>query len=76
MCFARFFKKEDGVACFMVPCTVAGLAQYAHLINVDFFNDLLAVLDSALATKKLSFEDSLNCVSAAFQICSGQGTAV
>ena len=52
---------------------MAGLSRYAHLINVDFFNDLLNVLNGTINIHTLPFEDALNCVATAFQICSGQG---
>ncbi|TPX57465.1 hypothetical protein PhCBS80983_g03803 [Powellomyces hirtus] len=71
----------------LLPAVLEGLARFAHLINVEFFSDLLEVL------KKISFEQyrqylegsnaastdtrsAFHCVIAAFQLLSGQGEAL
>ncbi|KAI9009804.1 nucleolar complex-associated protein-domain-containing protein, partial [Gaertneriomyces semiglobifer] len=71
----------------LLPAVLEGLAKFAHLINVEFFADLLNVL------KKISFEQyqkyldgdntseedarsAFHCVIAAFQLLSGQGEAL
>ena len=72
----------------MLSSVLEGLARFAHLINVDFFNDLLNVLkqisldqynaylqgntDSAYRGTK----NALHCIIAAFQLLSGQGEAL
>ncbi|KAI8825104.1 CBF/Mak21 family-domain-containing protein [Fimicolochytrium jonesii] len=71
----------------LLPAVLEGLARFAHLINVEFFADLLEVL------KKISYEQyqsyiqgsaastadtrsAFHCVIAAFQLLSGQGEAL
>ncbi|XP_070288777.1 nucleolar complex protein 3 homolog isoform X2 [Myotis yumanensis] len=48
-------------------------AVFAHLINVEFFDDLLVVLHSLIESGDLSYQESLHCVQTAFHILSGQG---
>ena len=61
----------------MLSSTLAGLSTFAHLINLDFFDDLLSNLHSIIATHRgLTFENSLHCVHTTFTILSGQGSAL
>uniref|UniRef100_A0A7N5JPH5 Nucleolar complex protein 3 homolog n=1 Tax=Ailuropoda melanoleuca TaxID=9646 RepID=A0A7N5JPH5_AILME len=48
-------------------------SRFAHLINVEFFDDLLVVLHSVIESGDLSYRESLHCVHTAFHILSGQG---
>uniref|UniRef100_A0A8C8AQG3 Nucleolar complex protein 3 homolog n=1 Tax=Otus sunia TaxID=257818 RepID=A0A8C8AQG3_9STRI len=57
----------------LLPAVLEGLAKFAHLINVEFFDDLLIVLHSLIASGGLSYRESLHCVLSAFHILSGQG---
>uniref|UniRef100_A0A8C3XEC0 Nucleolar complex protein 3 homolog n=1 Tax=Cyanoderma ruficeps TaxID=181631 RepID=A0A8C3XEC0_9PASS len=57
----------------LLPAVLEGLAKFAHLINVEFFDDLLMVLHSLIASGDLSYRESLHCVLSAFHILSGQG---
>ncbi|XP_072195709.1 nucleolar complex protein 3 homolog [Excalfactoria chinensis] len=57
----------------LLPAVLEGLAKFAHLINVEFFDDLLIVLHSLIASDDLSYRESLHCILSAFQILSGQG---
>lgn len=50
----------------LLPPVLEGLAKYAHLINIDFMDDLLSTLKSLLLEHKLSLESSFNAVLAAF----------
>ncbi|KAJ3174945.1 Nucleolar complex protein 3 [Geranomyces variabilis] len=71
----------------LLPAVLEGLARFAHLINIEFFADLLNVL------KKISFDQyrqyldgstatstdtrsAFHCVIAAFQLLTGQGEAL
>ncbi|GAB5578628.1 nucleolar complex protein 3 homolog isoform X2 [Prionailurus iriomotensis] len=47
--------------------------RFAHLINVEFFDDLLVVLHTLIESGDLSYQESLHCVQTAFHILSGQG---
>ncbi|NXK71873.1 NOC3L protein, partial [Amazona guildingii] len=57
----------------LLPAVLEGLAKFAHLINVEFFDDLLIVLHSLIASGDLSYRESLHCILSAFHILSGQG---
>ncbi|XP_037761375.1 nucleolar complex protein 3 homolog isoform X2 [Chelonia mydas] len=57
----------------LLPTVLEGLAKFAHLINVEFFDDLLVVLHSLIESGDLSYRESLHCVLTAFHILSGQG---
>ncbi|KAM7169155.1 nucleolar complex protein 3 homolog [Macrochelys suwanniensis] len=57
----------------LLPAVLEGLAKFAHLINVEFFDDLLVVLHSLISSGDLSYRESLHCVLTAFHILSGQG---
>ncbi|KFO70989.1 Nucleolar complex protein 3, partial [Cuculus canorus] len=57
----------------LLPAVLEGLAKFAHLINVEFFDDLVIVLHSLIASGSLSYRESLHCVLSAFHILSGQG---
>ncbi|XP_039086089.1 nucleolar complex protein 3 homolog isoform X3 [Hyaena hyaena] len=57
----------------LLPTVLEGLAKFAHLINVEFFDDLLVVLHTLIESGDLSYQESLHCVQTAFHILSGQG---
>ncbi len=60
----------------LLPPTLEGLARYAHRINVDFLGDLLRVLQNLLATEQLPDSGAFHCVSTAFSILQGEGSAL
>jgi len=76
--FAIYFRiLKKGRDSPLLSSTLAGLSNYAHLINLDFFDDLLSNLHSIIATHRgLTFENSLHCVHTTFAILSGQGSAL
>lgn len=51
-----------------------GLAQYAHLVNLDFLEDILDALGTLL--NLLGSRDAPRCLQAAFALLSGQGQAL
>ncbi|XP_042312774.1 nucleolar complex protein 3 homolog isoform X2 [Sceloporus undulatus] len=57
----------------LLPAVLEGLAKFAHLINLEFFDDLLLVLHSLIVSGALSHRESLHCILSAFHILSGQG---
>uniref|UniRef100_G3RDT8 Nucleolar complex protein 3 homolog n=1 Tax=Gorilla gorilla gorilla TaxID=9595 RepID=G3RDT8_GORGO len=57
----------------LLPAVLEGLAKFAHLINVEFFDDLLVVLHTLIESGDLSYQETLHCVQTAFHILSGQG---
>uniref|UniRef100_A0A8C5N5A9 Nucleolar complex protein 3 homolog n=1 Tax=Leptobrachium leishanense TaxID=445787 RepID=A0A8C5N5A9_9ANUR len=57
----------------LLPAVLEGLAKFAHLINIEFFDDLITVLYKLIDSGDLSYRESLHCVQTAFNILSGQG---
>lgn len=83
--FALYFRivKLDHTSALLGPA-LEGLARFAHLINVDFFRDLLDNLkmlierstyaaDESKSIKPLNTRQQLLCVVTAFELLSGQG---
>ncbi|KAJ1970488.1 hypothetical protein H4R35_005836 [Dimargaris xerosporica] len=74
----------------LLPAVLEGLAKFAHLISVDYFDDLLRylkrIMDGSLqvpggeATESgctaVSSRTALLCIVTAFQLLSGQGEAL
>ena len=66
------FAKNSAV---MTP-VLQGLSKFAHLINIDFFDDLIALLFRLIACQRLSDLQTLFCLNTVFTILSGEGSAV
>ncbi|XP_022912978.2 nucleolar complex protein 3 [Onthophagus taurus] len=49
-----------------------GLAKFSHCINLEYYMDLLNILDSLLKEDWLTYRDRLNCVQTVFTILSNQ----
>lgn len=47
--------------------------RFAHVINLDFFSDLVEVLNHIMETEDLGYREELHCISTIFTILSGQG---
>ncbi|KAJ8365680.1 hypothetical protein SKAU_G00145110 [Synaphobranchus kaupii] len=69
--YFRILKKAQKSV--LLPCVLEGLAKFAHLINLEFFDDLLTVLHNLIESGDLSHRESLHCVQTSFTILSGQG---
>ncbi|KAF4085340.1 hypothetical protein AMELA_G00116990, partial [Ameiurus melas] len=69
--YFRILKKAQKSV--LLPCVLEGLAKFAHLINLEFFDDLLTVLHDLIMSGDLSYRESLHCILTAFHILSGQG---
>ncbi|KAF9301100.1 hypothetical protein BGZ74_007168 [Mortierella antarctica] len=82
--YFRILKHAPGSP--LLPAVLEGLAKFAHLINVDFFTDLLEVLKKIMVGGPDSQHfDSYNpanrrtqllCIVCAFQLLQGQGEAL
>ncbi|CAL4084675.1 unnamed protein product, partial [Meganyctiphanes norvegica] len=57
----------------LIDGVMEGLATYAHLINIEFFGDLLNVLNDLLESETMSNRETLHCIKTVFTILSGQG---
>ncbi|CAG8487162.1 7448_t:CDS:10 [Paraglomus occultum] len=87
--FATYFRilKRANTSPLLLP-VLEGLAKFAHLINVDFFDDLLNVLRKIVTETNGEVTDddddvpmsdtrrTLLCIITAFQLLSGQGEAL
>lgn len=56
----------------LLPAALEGLTRFAHLVNVDFFRDLLNVLKQ-VAAESSSSRTQLLCIGTALDLLSGQG---
>ncbi|XP_038070833.1 nucleolar complex protein 3 homolog [Patiria miniata] len=69
--YFRILKKASNSV--LLSSVLEGLSKFAHLINIDFFDDLVKVLYTLIDSGDLRYRDSLHCVLTAFLILSGQG---
>ncbi|KAJ8406822.1 hypothetical protein AAFF_G00297380 [Aldrovandia affinis] len=69
--YFRILKKAQKSV--LLPCVLEGLAKFAHLINLEFFDDLLTVLHNLIESGDLSYRENLHCIQTSFTILSGQG---
>ncbi|KAG5884106.1 hypothetical protein JTB14_024146 [Gonioctena quinquepunctata] len=53
-----------------------GLAKFAHCINLEFYVDIVNVLDNLLKEDWLGYREQLHCIQTVFAILSGQGEAL
>ncbi|KAF7338322.1 Nucleolar complex-associated protein 3 [Mycena venus] len=72
----------------LLPAALQGISKYAHLVNIDFFKDLLKVLKELVAREPDEDEEAddvdaskdvqqrLQCIVTAFELLSGQGEAL
>jgi len=74
MIFTIYFRilKNDPNSKLMSYC-LEGLSEFAHIINLDFFADLVEVLHGLLETSDLGYREQLHCIDTIFVILSGQG---
>ncbi|KAG7218019.1 hypothetical protein INR49_020682 [Caranx melampygus] len=69
--YFRILKKAQKSV--LLPAVLEGLANFAHLINLEFFDDLLNVLQNLIRSRDLTNRESLHCIQTVFTILSGQG---
>merc|ERR1719433_319528 len=55
----------------LMGSVLEGLSRFAHIINIEFFSDLVAVFKDLLVGHGLSLRDSLLAISTVFAILSG-----
>lgn len=53
-----------------------GLAKFAHCINLDFYQDIVTVIDRLIEEDNLGLREQLHCVQCVFTILSDQGTTL
>uniref|UniRef100_A0A182K6K5 NOC3-like protein n=1 Tax=Anopheles christyi TaxID=43041 RepID=A0A182K6K5_9DIPT len=57
----------------VLSVTLEGLSKFAHTINIDFFADLVELLNNLLENVELGYREQLHCIQTVFIILSGQG---
>lgn len=57
----------------ILSITLEGLAKFAHVINIEYFSDLIEVLCGLLTDSDLGYREQLHCIQTVFTILSGQG---
>ncbi|XP_005089661.1 nucleolar complex protein 3 homolog [Aplysia californica] len=60
----------------LLPAVLEGLAKFAHLINIEYFDSLFAALNGLIESGNLTTRESLHCMQTAFTILSGQGSVL
>lgn len=59
--------------CKILDPVLAGLAQFAHLININFFEDVFNLMHKLLLSNGLTSKQNFHCLITIFTILSGQG---
>ncbi|XP_037946269.1 nucleolar complex protein 3 homolog [Teleopsis dalmanni] len=74
MVFTIYFRilKNDPTSK-LLSAILEGLAEFAHVINLEFFADLIDVLNNILEEMDLGYREQLHCIHTIFVILSGQG---
>merc|ERR1719251_350196 len=60
----------------LMGVVLEGLSKFAHIINIEFFSDLISVFQELLEGGTLSYRDTLLATGTVFKILSGQGEAL
>ncbi|GFO36172.1 nucleolar complex protein 3 homolog [Plakobranchus ocellatus] len=60
----------------LLPAVLEGLARFAHLINIEYFDSLFSALNSLIESQVLTDREMLHCLQTAFTILTGQGTVI
>ncbi|XP_076631278.1 nucleolar complex protein 3 isoform X1 [Colletes latitarsis] len=60
----------------ILSISLEGLAKFAHCINMEFYQDLVTVIDKLMEEGNLSMRNQLHCIQCVFTILSGQGSAL
>ena len=60
----------------LMGAVLEGLSKFAHIINIEFFSDLINVFQQLLESQSLSYRDTLLATGTVFKILSGQGESL
>ncbi|KAI1720542.1 nucleolar complex-associated protein domain-containing protein [Ditylenchus destructor] len=74
MTYFRILKRMTTTA--LLAPVLQGLTKFGHLINVEFFEDLVHSLSNIVDQKHLKLIDSLGCIKTVCIILSGEGQAL
>uniref|UniRef100_A0A1B6C2B6 Nucleolar complex protein 3 homolog n=1 Tax=Clastoptera arizonana TaxID=38151 RepID=A0A1B6C2B6_9HEMI len=72
--YFRILKKAPSSK--VLSTALEGVAKFAHCINLEFYQDMVNVLDGLMATGTLKYREQLHCVETVFAILSGHGDAL
>lgn len=56
-----------------IPFNSFPFNRFAHIINIEFFSDLIEVLNHLVEKVELGYREQLHCIQTVFTILSGQG---
>ncbi|XP_055905820.1 nucleolar complex protein 3 homolog [Eupeodes corollae] len=74
MVFTIYFRiLKNDPNCKALSACLEGLAEFAHVINLEYFSDLIDVLNNILETQELGYREQLHCIRTIFVILTGQG---
>lgn len=77
MIFLTYFRiLKLGRRSSLLASVLAGLAKFAHLINVSFFDDMFAIMAELVANTELTTRESLHCIETSSVLLMGQGEAL
>lgn len=57
----------------LLSVTLEGLSKFAHTISIEFFSDLIEVLNNLLVHADLGYREQLHCIQTVFTVLRGQG---
>ena len=60
----------------LIPSVLEGLARFAHLINLEFFDDIVKLMYNMIESDKLNFRSKLHCIKTVFVVLSGRGESL
>lgn len=69
-------KDSDSFKSKLLAPVLKSVSKFVHLINIDFFHDLLKELCAHVQRPKLRTRDKLLCVQTAFDILTGPGECI
>lgn len=59
MLFALYFRiLKSPTPTLLLPAALSGISQFAHMVNIDFFKDLMQVLKDLIAQDTTDPEDT------------------
>ncbi|CAH1955437.1 unnamed protein product [Acanthoscelides obtectus] len=60
----------------LLGACLQGLAKYSHCINLEYYLDIVNIIDHLLKEEWLTYVEQLHCVQTVFAILSGQGEVI
>lgn len=70
-CYFSVLKRVPNVA--LLEPVLEGLSKFAHLLGVEFFEDIIYTMENLVENKNLRLLDQLYCINTVFVILSGDG---